>query len=356
MKKSYGIPYVGNKQKIAKEILEQLPPGNRLVDLFGGGGSITHYAMVNYPHKWKEFMYNDINPLITTLFKESITGKYDLSTFKPQWVSRDEFFKKKDEDGYIKYIWSHGNDGESYLYGEDIEEFKRNAHNFIVFGDSESLKYLENHYSNSYHWFIKQIYTGNLPHDRLNWRKLAIKLEAIRVCVDYGDRQVYDEYKDYTFQQFMKLPQVELCRTIDNYIPTIPKKNWNRSGLDSLKNFERMESLQHLERLEQLHNLKQQKKHNQTTLTPVDTPKLTITNKDYHKYQYQQGDIVYCDIPYQNTLHDYGGFNHEKFYKWAYSQPYPIYISEYTPGEVIWTRQRRAMKNKYSHETLQKIN
>lgn len=32
----YGIPYKGNKSKIAEDILNQLPSGKRLVDLFGG--------------------------------------------------------------------------------------------------------------------------------------------------------------------------------------------------------------------------------------------------------------------------------------------------------------------------------
>lgn len=32
----YGIPYKGNKSKIAEEILSELPSGKRLVDLFGG--------------------------------------------------------------------------------------------------------------------------------------------------------------------------------------------------------------------------------------------------------------------------------------------------------------------------------
>jgi len=36
----YGIGYRGSKNKIAEEILEQLPSGNRLVDLFGGGGAL----------------------------------------------------------------------------------------------------------------------------------------------------------------------------------------------------------------------------------------------------------------------------------------------------------------------------
>ena len=36
--KHYGVPYQGNKSRIADIIIEILPAGNRLVDLFGGGG------------------------------------------------------------------------------------------------------------------------------------------------------------------------------------------------------------------------------------------------------------------------------------------------------------------------------
>lgn len=39
--KHYGIPYQGNKSRIADRIISVLPPGKRLVDLFGGGGDYT---------------------------------------------------------------------------------------------------------------------------------------------------------------------------------------------------------------------------------------------------------------------------------------------------------------------------
>ena len=41
--KHYGVPYQGNKSRIADIIISLLPSGNRLVDLFGGGGG--HYAL-----------------------------------------------------------------------------------------------------------------------------------------------------------------------------------------------------------------------------------------------------------------------------------------------------------------------
>ena len=42
LEKHYGVPYQGNKSRIADRIISVLPSGNRLVDLFGGGGAITH--------------------------------------------------------------------------------------------------------------------------------------------------------------------------------------------------------------------------------------------------------------------------------------------------------------------------
>lgn len=38
----YGLPYMGSKDKIADEFLEQLPAGKRFVDLFGGGFGNTN--------------------------------------------------------------------------------------------------------------------------------------------------------------------------------------------------------------------------------------------------------------------------------------------------------------------------
>lgn len=38
MEKHYGVPYQGNKSRIADIIINLLPEGKRLVDLFGGGG------------------------------------------------------------------------------------------------------------------------------------------------------------------------------------------------------------------------------------------------------------------------------------------------------------------------------
>lgn len=63
----YGLPYKGSKNKIANEIVEQLPGGDCLVDLFAGGGAITHAALLS--GKWKQFIMNDVQPGLTRTFK-----------------------------------------------------------------------------------------------------------------------------------------------------------------------------------------------------------------------------------------------------------------------------------------------
>lgn len=42
----YGLPYRGSKSRIAADIVEHLPSGPALYDLFAGGCAVTHAAMI----------------------------------------------------------------------------------------------------------------------------------------------------------------------------------------------------------------------------------------------------------------------------------------------------------------------
>lgn len=124
---------MGSKNKIAKDIINFLPRGKRLVDLFGGGFAISHCALLS--DKWESVYYNDINPLLVPLLQDAIKGKYSYDNFKPEFISRERFFDEKEKDGYIKWIWSFGNNGRSYLFGKQIGDIKRLAHNWVVFNE-----------------------------------------------------------------------------------------------------------------------------------------------------------------------------------------------------------------------------
>ena len=234
----YGVPYQGNKSRIADIIIKVLPPGERLVDLFGGGGAVTHCAMLS--GKWNRFLYNDINKMITTLFLDAIHGKYHDER---RVITREDFAELKDSDPYVKYIWSFGNNGLAYLWGKEIEEIKCTA-------------------------------CHSLMDETLNERRLA--------------------YMHYV-KMFRK-------RLSDNRLEPV----------------ERLQSLEHLQGLQQLEALQ----------------RLEALNMSYEDYIYEPGDVVYCDVPYEQLgkakCDDYGvNFDSKEFYRWVKSRPYQVFFSSY---------------------------
>ena len=249
LEKHYGVPYQGNKSRIADIIVSILPEGKRLVDLFGGGGAITHCAMLN--DKWESYLYNDINPMITGLFMDAVHGKYHD---EKRVITRADFEELKDTDAYVKYIWSFGNNGTGYLWGEDIEEIKCMACHAVIDED-------------------------------LRDRRLA-------------------------YMRFLRLLK--------------EKTNMNR-----LESIERIEELHALESLERLHALES----------------LEVSNIDYHNYEYQDGDIVYCDIPYEQSgkgkCDDYGvKFDSKEFYEWVKSRDYQVFFSSYEISDDAFYKQK----------------
>ena len=112
----YGIPYKGCKSKYAEQILSYIPSADNFYDLFCGGGAITHCALLQ--NRWKNYIMNDIDKGLSQLFADAVNGKYKN---EKRWISREEFFKLKDTDAYVRYIWSFGNNGRDYMFSREIE-------------------------------------------------------------------------------------------------------------------------------------------------------------------------------------------------------------------------------------------
>lgn len=130
----YGLPYMGSKSAIADKIIAVLPAGDRFIDLFGGGAAMTHAAALS--GKYGEVIYSDADPLACEYITRALRGDYSPERFTPRWISREEFFAKKDSDPYIRYCWSFGNRGETYLYGRSIEGLKRGLFEWVVYGQN----------------------------------------------------------------------------------------------------------------------------------------------------------------------------------------------------------------------------
>ena len=127
---NYGLPYMGSKSKIVKHIVPLFPYADNFVDLFAGGGAVTHYAMTTA--KYKHFVFNDINPLMPKAFEMALNGEFEK---EKRWISREEFFRLRDTDPYVAICFSFGNNLSNYMYGNDIEPIKEAYHYALFFGD-----------------------------------------------------------------------------------------------------------------------------------------------------------------------------------------------------------------------------
>ena len=106
----YGLPYQGSKSKIAEELILQLPNATHFVDLFAGGCAMTDIALRS--GKYSTFTANDITD-VPQLFSDAINGKY---ADEQRWISREDFYRLKDNDAYVRICWSFGNNGDNYMY------------------------------------------------------------------------------------------------------------------------------------------------------------------------------------------------------------------------------------------------
>lgn len=126
---NFGLPYRGSKNAIVPWVVSLLPPAETFVDLFAGGCAVTHGAMIS--GKYRNFICNDIGDA-PKLFQDAIEGKYKNER---RWISREKFFAEKDNDPYIRIVWSFGNNQRNYLYAKEVEPWKRALHWARVYGD-----------------------------------------------------------------------------------------------------------------------------------------------------------------------------------------------------------------------------
>ena len=262
----YGLPYQGSKNAIAEKLVSVLPGAENFYDLFAGGCSITHRAMID--GRWKNYYANDIDN-IPTLFLDAINGKYKD---EKRWISREDFMKLKESDLYVSLCWSFGNHRNTYLYSKEIEPWKKALHYERVLGDNSLL------------------------------RDFGIKSDGNTKDI----KKHHNEYKDKYIKWYIK--------NVQNNKFCGEKINTDLSRLQSLHS---LQSLQSLERLQSLHSLQ-------------SLQSLEISQKSYDEVEIKHNSIIYCDIPYENTTgYKSGDFDHKKFYDWAVNQTELVFISSY---------------------------
>lgn len=317
---TYGIPYQGSKNTIAKDIIEVIPRGQRLVDLFAGGCAITHCGMLS--GKWNEFLVNDINGKMPRLFIDAIEGKFANET---RWISREDFLALKDSDQYISTCWSFGNNYKSYIYSKPIEPYKKACHYAVVFDDWTLLERLCPET-----WKAAKDALDGMPISTWQERKArrlkfgpAIVAEVKRVKLDWDVIQNNPLYK-----------------SIKKRKPTIPTGEYLQSLVytDRLNGLKELQSLPSIECTDRLSELEYD------SHLPI-----TATSTSYDDYEFRDGDVVYCDPPYQGANATYNnGFDNDKFWEWVRTRDYPVYVSEYNAPDdfvSIWSKKKRRLGN-----------
>lgn len=275
MARHYGIPYMGSKQKLVDKvvpfILNRHPGTTHFYDLFGGGASVSLYAVRKYPAL--QVHYNELSKAIGGLMQHLKDGgdiPYDF-------VTRAEFMAKYGGDdwyaGLLQTCWTFGNNQKSYLYGLPIQEFKEQLAELVLTGKGD-IEWLER------------------TADDLN-RK------------EYGQEtgtKIFLNPKRYVtpYQR-----RVVVARQIPN-----------------------VGALQHLTRLERLEQIKKMPGLNALHVTAG-------TAYDQVAIAEGEKVVVYCDPPYEGTAeYREGGFNHKAFYDWVMSRTFPVYVSSYKVSDA----------------------
>ena len=274
---NYGLPYKGSKNLIATKVLEHLPSAPVLVDLFCGGCAIAHAALLS--GKFDKVIINDIEGGVSQLFLDAVQGKFKNET---RWISREEFFRLRETDSYVRYIWSFGNNGRDYLYSKSIEPYKKALHYAVFFGDFDELHRLCPLVADDAEKALQGI-------NYLKQRRIAIGKAIVAALKAKAS--------------------IEDVETNPLYLSVRRNKLSRR-----LQSLESLESLERLERLE---------RH----------------NTDYRNVELPDNSIVYCDPPYANTNRyglNGGRFDNNAFWEWARHCRQPVFISEYeAPKDFI---------------------
>ena len=296
---NYGLPYKGSKNKLAPKIFELFPQKKNFYDLFCGGCAMTHYGMLH--NKFEKFIINDINPMCPTLFVYAINGKFKNET---RWISREDFLNSNEP--YVKYCWSFGNNLRNYLYGEEIEPYKKACHYAIVFDDFSLIKEL----CPEVYGVTKEALNGI---KNIKKRRLAFGPSVIKELKRLGDWDLVQNN------------------------PLYKSAHWRGGKLDGKNN-----DLQSLESLERLQSLEQ-------------------FSTDYQNVNIYKDSVIYCDIPYEGT-EVYNGidFDFERFYSWCEKQTEPVFISSYKMPEdrfvcIATFEHRSILSAKANNKVLEKV-
>ena len=354
-----GLPYMGSKNRIAQKLLDVMPSGSVFVDLFCGGCAVTHAAIIS--GKYKRFICNDIDGAMPRLFLDCINGKYKDEN---RWISREDFERMNNDDAFIRSVWSFGNNGVGYMYSKEVEPWKKALHYARSFGDfsllrefgidsdgsmADIIKHHDEYKKKYVAWYVENVigkqYREELVKDlegKIAEQSEELRLYLVKVRDDAGltssdvDRLLGTNGMagHYFGKSQWEFPTREAYEIMRSAMPSLVDYDEVYGYADLLQSLERLERLERLQRLQSLE----------------------VHSGDYRAVDIPAGAVVYCDIPYRGTSEYVAeAFDHDAFYEWALSRPFPVYVSEYSmPSEFteVWSVSHRSILSRSANNCV----
>lgn len=286
MATNYGLPYLGSKSSISEWVVDHFPEADNYYELFAGGCAATHVAILS--NKFKHYYVNDWENTVQT-FIDAVNGKYET---EDRWISREDYNRLKEDDLYVRYVWSFSSTGKSYMYGTKVEQFKRALHYLLFFKDNQPFKDL------------------GIDVPVPEWDSLEERYTSWR--------NYYNNYPS-AFAEFEK-----------------------SCSEDIVDRFDVLESMNGLLRFRSMHSLKPYFKPEEFHIFKGDYRNVPITTED---------NFIYLDPPYENTAgYVSGDFDHRAFYNYIIDELVPksklVMISEYQCSDDRFVCVARIKKRK----------
>lgn len=120
----YGTPWLGSKSRICEQVVAALPPAPVFVDLFFGGGAVSHcYA---YRRRPAVIIGNDVDGRGQSAFLAGLRNPPP-----PEWIEYGH--QREAPEPWIECAFSFaGRAGKSYFCAPEFERWQRNLYDYLT--------------------------------------------------------------------------------------------------------------------------------------------------------------------------------------------------------------------------------
>lgn len=206
-----GLPYIGNQNQKAQQIIDALPKAKSLVDVFGGSGAISLAAAAS--NRWKTVIYNDKRTTVVNLLSALIENNKNIDLDLYTHITREQFFDWRDnqsdsiERTLVLLCWSFSNDEKGYLWSRDKEQFKLDLIQKYIVDDNHNLSINERH--QKYLATKQQTRLSRMePIDRIKRLELMqtaqVSLPIIYLNMDYSALPIHENDVVYCDPPYLK--------------------------------------------------------------------------------------------------------------------------------------------------------